>query len=285
MIALFTGFTANSKRSVKNPGTIRFLSIAVGALLLLTSKVAAFEECPPEAAEDLPRVTTTEYGEPLDTPVEFEFQGTKFRIPLGYLVPWPRYAAHKCKLYGCPDKPAEFPPRLRFSFWMPDGRYPERTANFFMKRPCEAGRPRPTDDQYLVSVSVRYFRRPVPDTDAFASYISRLSTRLYKNDLPDRWRIADHLSPSGHPVYVNKIGGGELNLVHYFEDAGDTAVSTKCSTISLSTCESVYWLRAEGLMFVVYYARERVEDRHLIEAKIEALLSQWEVKDPTGNDN
>src|SRR5262245_28845414 len=65
-------------------------------------------------AEDITR--TTFDGIPLEEPIRFRIRGSEYRIPAGYLAPWPTQTVRNV----VSDTDA-----ISFNFWMPDRRYVE----------------------------------------------------------------------------------------------------------------------------------------------------------------
>jgi hypothetical protein len=89
------------------------------------------------AARTETRQTKTHSGIPLDEPISIEVRGVLFRVPAGYLDPWPTGLAQ-----GVTNKRE----RLSVAFWMPDKR------PWF--RPREPGRALPRPDEYIVDLTV-----------------------------------------------------------------------------------------------------------------------------------
>lgn len=92
-------------------------------------------------AEDIRR--TTWEGIPLDEQLQVLFAGKFFRIPWGYVAPWPKPDARKIVTW----------PGLAFNFWLPSRRYVEidhySLAGF---QPKEQGRPPPGPNERVVKV-------------------------------------------------------------------------------------------------------------------------------------
>lgn len=75
-----------------------------------------------------------------------------------------------------------------YAFWMPDLRFLERdTRHMADFRPCEAGRPRPTKEQYVVTFSIisPYLEKPwlSPDSSWTKDFIKRMETWWYKDPI------------------------------------------------------------------------------------------------------
>ena len=88
--------------------------------------------------------TVTNDGIALDETILVRVHGVLFRIPAGYLVPWPKPA-----MRGQVNERDN----LNFNFWMPEPRYVEiDDISIDGSRPAERGRERPGRDAYVVKV-------------------------------------------------------------------------------------------------------------------------------------
>jgi hypothetical protein len=163
------------------------LSLSVGGFS--TSSFSAEQrprsECPDWATPDAPiwqryGWSKTEldaaYAPPFTAMAYFWAHGTWLEFPLGYKNPWPGLAQSwvttdrkkyitflaSPKARRFPPGPIEYTSSLKrswaephFVFWMPSLRYFERnTLEVPSYRPCEAGRPPPTESEYLVGFRV-----------------------------------------------------------------------------------------------------------------------------------
>lgn len=175
--------------------TIKSSSYAIGTFLLLMVSARAERidsSCATYNSPNQPIVDTTGrylkysqkyYGKrvPLDTPSYYWQQGQWFQMPLGFQNPWPNDKAlpfstdrvlyeqllsKRSKNTGFDPETKTYNPDLitdkrfggkRFSFWMPSRRYVERDRRTSVAmRPCEAGRPTPTENEYVVSFQMEW---------------------------------------------------------------------------------------------------------------------------------
>lgn len=167
------------------------IGLHVTLLLTLFAPMASAAEkrCPAWTDEARPIITKThryyskwaeefrDQGLEFSTNSYFWTKGVWFEIPLGYRNPWLHqpYAdvvADKAKYInwlsqstykGYDPKTGAYDKDLIikggidgiFAFWMPSGRYLERDRWISPNlRPCEAGRPRPTSDDYVVHFTI-----------------------------------------------------------------------------------------------------------------------------------
>lgn len=113
-------------------------------------------------------------------------------VPLGYIQPW----AHASKEGALLDKsrvydetPTEPVDRTRpnftgIGFWMPDLRFVERNLKFLAwRKPCEFGRPPPTESNYVVDVAV-YFP---PGGNDFGKSSIPIRLQALRNEIEDRY--------------------------------------------------------------------------------------------------
>ena len=129
--------------------------------------------------------TVTNDGIALDETILVRVHGVLFRIPAGYLVPWPKPA-----MRGQVNERDN----LNFNFWMPEPRYVEiDDISIDGSRPAERGRERPGRDAYVVKVRSL---QPATKLDT-PGYISPEKRFQNFTSLP---------APSSYSFYQEKFG-------------------------------------------------------------------------------
>lgn len=94
-------------------------------------------------------------GTPLGKEYYLNVRGVWMKMPYGYFDPWPNRKLKEA-VPGTPEA-AELPvgTGIDFAFWMPTLRWPERnTMSVPSFRPCEDGRRRPQDGEYVVRAAL-----------------------------------------------------------------------------------------------------------------------------------
>ncbi|MEX0923210.1 MAG: hypothetical protein WDZ84_10575 [Rhodovibrionaceae bacterium] len=148
-----------------------------------------FYDCPENISQHDSRVTATRHGFPLTTPIGLRQEGVEFWIPAGYLYPWPELLLDQYSSEPVDIKTSS----INFAFWMPSGRFPERNPFWFSSySPCEAGRPPPEDDNFVVRVnlmtpsdSLPGYTRPSQSALSHKYHMSQDATRDLETPLKD----------------------------------------------------------------------------------------------------
>lgn len=120
--------------------------VAIAWLTLLCAGSSAYAQASQQRGTDSQTKTRTilNEGVPASATVLVEVNGMKFRIPAGYLSPWP-----------APDMIGKLNtwPSLNFAFWFPEKRWVEKNPAFLGTfRPEETGRPKPGADEFVVRI-------------------------------------------------------------------------------------------------------------------------------------
>jgi hypothetical protein len=262
---------------------------ALTIALLLPGLALARGRCPPETAESLPillrdpsvyEVVPGERGVDFSTPAHYWNRGTWFRMAHGYANPWigppndrlrvdrDRYTEWLAATPLTGFDPAtgmfnealipqveKLPPE--FAFWMPTLRPVERnrrTVPFY--RPCEAGRPRPTWDEYVVAFDIDWPFLPGSEAASGAR----------------RFNIASELRMAGKPVqlqgmrnYEHTLDGPISGFKNYeiYSDDNNLAVMLGCDDFlpldleENPICAGYVWQRSSNLVLFVRFPSDR----------------------------
>ncbi len=269
------------------------LEFAVISILLLflpglSGMAVAEEACPPWATPDASRlergwtwIRNTDgsakkvLGPPFTEEGYYWNRGVWFRIPMGYFNPWPRFPwkhmdlkdykelLADSKSNGFDEVTGEFNKDLivkdgsdtNFSFWMSSRRYVERNKAYVPSfRPCEAGYPKPEEDQYVVQFRILW---PfLPD--------SGLSPPAHV------FRVQEETLQRGELLPLQKVGRIEHTLngpisgrerYHIYSNGEDLAVSIRCtayidSQLPNPLCSGHVWQKSENLILHVIFPSE-----------------------------
>ena len=250
-------------------------------------------------------------GPTFDTPSYFWKMGTWFKLPLGYRNPWPakestpaltriedyKQALAKMPNKGFDPKTGRYNPDLQkrtgidgiFAFWMPSKRYVERNRyNVTGLRPCEAGRPRPTDRDYVVEFQITWPFLPGSESAG--------ATRVFRA-AQERLGEGDRLFGQGGITYEHSLDGPISGSRDYFiyDDDGDLAVKMTCWTLQgiqmapEPTCSGHIWQRSSDLVLYAMFPADKGQVgvdqlwREPVMAAI-GLAKQWRWQGP-GNSN
>lgn len=292
---------------------LAFLCVAAVGSFHANQANAVEEDCPAWALPDAPllengyqyrsRVT----GEPVNPGPPFTEKayywtgGVWFEMPLGYRNPWPvipslftdkdeyrGLLASFSLVTGFDPNTGEFNPALlkrerdelsKFAFWMPSLRYVERDRAPTLTRPCEAGRPPPTEAEYTVSFSIQWPFLP----DSADSPPAR------------RFKLAQERLDNGQPLTGQYFAEPKYNLdrrvsgeqdYFIYRDDGDLAAGFHCTERSGNEpglqplCAGYVWQRSKDLILSVSFPIDRGQGgtqelwREPVEAAI-GLAEQW----------
>jgi len=257
--------------------------------VVLPGLALARGRCPPEIADSLPillrdpsvsEVVPEERGVDFSTPAHYWNMGTWFRMAHGYANPWigppndrsrvdrDRYTEWLAATSSKGFDPATgklnealIPPvetlRAEFAFWMPTLRPVQRdrwTVPFY--RPREAGRPRPTWDEYVVAFDMDW---PfLPGSEAASG--------------PNRFNIASELRLAGKPVqlqgmrnYEHTLDGPVSGFKDYeiYSDDNNLAVMLGCDDFlpldleENPICAGDVWQRSSDLVLFERFPSDR----------------------------
>jgi hypothetical protein len=296
--------------------------VAKAALLLIfvfqTGFAGATDAiCPRWASEDLPKLDHSfDYidsnghfvgqGPSFETKSHYWQRGVWFEMPFGYRNPWllPEFAriATNKRLYsewlgssgkGFDPKTEQFNPQLisnngidgLFAFWMPDGRYVERnrwkTAHF---RPCEAGRPTPNQNEYVVVFQIEW-----PFLPGSKSSKPARRFRNAERDLLEKGRIWSQEASRAEHSLNGPISG--KNDYHIYSDDGDLVAMFFCTELwngkpaPNPTCAGHIWQQSMDLILYLQFPSDQGQRGHEelwrepVSTAI-SLSSEWKVDDP-----
>jgi hypothetical protein len=252
---------------------------------------AAEPACPDWAAADKPILEQSYLfrgyvdGEPkipgprLDAPSWYWKQGVWFKMPFGYQNPWPkqsyalavtdkqRYMATLSTMNykGFDPKTETYDPELvtgegidgQFAFSMPGLRYVERDQWYSPAfRPCEAGRPASSENDYVVRFHIDW-----PFLPGFEdSYLSR-RFRFAAEDLKNTGRVSEQEMKSAEHSRNGPISGSkEYNI---YDDDGDLAVMLRCTAFVGKSaplnpgCNGWIWQRSSQLSIFLAFPADQ----------------------------
>lgn len=234
--------------------------------------------CSADMSEDGSIVTEDWRGIPLSREYWFNPHGVWFRVPLGYLVPWPGDEYERLLRLRSPDNPDPpglgLPTLIHFSFWMPDLRRPEHNRSDFVLsfRPCESGRPAPTEEQYVGGGTLKWPWLPGSTEPYFTPPDVRFE-RMQRNG--EVQAVDDAGAPEGlSRVLVRGTG------IRFFYSNYDVKVRSlfRCRVVnSVYICTGDVWWPDEYLGISIYFPRSQLGDWQSIADGARELVSEWRV--------
>ncbi len=291
--------------------TLAFFLVSVFAI---SSSYAARKTCPPWAAEDRevidrPFIDIAPDGRRTGDYPSFSKNtyywkmGVWFEMPLGYRNPWPLeewantitnkedYIAWLSgSIYkGYNPATGAFDPSLiqrsgidgNFAFWMPSLRWVERNRWFTPQfRPCEAGRPRPTEDNYSVFFGIEWPFIQGSEASQFARPFLNA-----KKELQETGRLLSQ----NHKNFEHNLNGpiSGLKNYHVYSDDGDLAIKLHCAELWGPTkrapnpaCAGRVWQRSSDLILHIRFPadqgqRENVERWRVPVMQAINLVKSW----------
>jgi hypothetical protein len=139
---------------------IVFFLIAPSSIVLGAKYSGPPKICAPSASTTLPIVEQDSHGIPLAQEYFVPSRGIWFKVPFGYLDPWPSALAESLiRKYQPGVTVLEFPEKTSVSvaFWMPSLRWPEHDRSSVPSfRPCEQGRPVPASSEFIVEARISW---------------------------------------------------------------------------------------------------------------------------------
>jgi hypothetical protein len=137
------------------------------------SKAQPYRDCPPGTSPNAKTVTETWHGAPLDRKIHLNPKDVWFKLPLGYINPWPNREAERLLRQRTPQNP-QVPglaqaTGVSFAFWMPSLRWPERDRlSVPSYRPCEDGRTI-SASEFIVEAEIEWPWLPEPEAQGFVT--------------------------------------------------------------------------------------------------------------------
>jgi hypothetical protein len=227
------------------------------------------EECSSLTAENLPRITHTRRGLPLNKTMKIRLEGEIFEIPIGYLYPWPTEDTLEKEIY---DSKTE---SIKFRFWMPDLRYPERDSwkvAFFHF--CEPGRKRPAKNEYVIKTYINF-----PFTEPFEGYATpkKQFQNITAPPYEDKYLFDQKYGLLHYRLKQQKYGGDG-----YFYEDHNFQVNFDCTpgyvNLPNPLCKSdVYFSKEKLGFFIMFSVRDLPKWRENVMAA-HTLIHQWHVE-------
>lgn len=293
-------------------------TLILGLLIFLPSGQAhsAEDRCPPETAESMPillrepTIYDDLYDQPLgvdfSTPAYYWDMGTWFRMNFGFFNPWAGRPVDRIMidrdlytewlasnpLLGYDPATGQYDATLippvdtlhsQFAFWMPTLRPVERDRwTSVHLRPCEAGRPRPTWDDYVVAFYIDWPFQPGSEAAWSARPFIVAEERLSKGQ---RLRL------QGHRNSEHSLDGPITGTQYYyvFSDDGDLAVHLSCNAFLPADieknpiCAGYVWQRSLDLALFIKFPSDRGQlgrDERWREPVMAAisLITSWRIE-------
>jgi len=208
--------------------------------------------CPEWIREDQPRKTQFHYLRAFDTPVLINHLGTLYRLPAAYMNTWPTPKGLDI-LADTKRVDVTETRRFNFAFWMPSGRYVERDRwSVPWRRPCEAGRPPPRPDEFVVEaaltrLSVHSELGPVTPSVKFSNRVTKSigGVKAYTRE-PIYYLVRyTHLTSPKHDIVYRHVPETEPQV--FF------ACTSKAWAAPNPSCRGdVYFANAGHVLFVVF---------------------------------
>jgi hypothetical protein len=264
-------FLLLGKTAVKMLFSVRLFSAICRSPTLILSVLflLSFEFCAAAAPNQVR--TMTHGGVPLDEPIEIRVGKVTFRVPAGYLAPWPtREMRNRVNEWRS----------LSFGFWMPDKRY-LRTDPFFIAgfRPKEPGIGAPPINAHVVQV--RQLQPVVLNDPSYVSpekafrnltSIAGLASYSFKEEkfgLVRFWQHDwSHPQPEPFTDYRHLQGADPEVLLHCVPTSGEPM---------FPGCHGYIYFVAEGFGFSINFARAHLSEWHEIVIAVRDLFNSWKL--------
>ena len=261
------------------------------SIFLASASQADEGQCPPWINEDQNIVEKTYrylrfsdrqpsgVGLELSIPSYFWERGVWFEMPFGYRNPWihlphaeevtdkVKYTQWlgKSTYKGYDTETGQFDAGLitkggidgLFAFWMPSLRYVERNRwNVPHYRPCEAGRPRPSDDEYVVTFNIEWPFLPDSESSPPARRFRIAAERLAKGE---------PLTGQHSPIQEHNLDEEITGTKDYFiySDDGNLVAQLYCverrggKPAPNPGCAGHVWERSSDLILYIRFPADR----------------------------
>ena len=233
--------------------------------------------CPQNISVHNPRKTHDWRGVSLTREYWFNPLGVWFKVPFAYLTNWPSRLSEPLLRQRTPDNPSPPgttpPPFLRFSFWMPDLRWPEHNRfNVPSFRPCEDGRQPPGEDEYVVQATLEWPWLPDPEANGFILPSTKLANgqKVGTNILDPEAEAPEglirlRLSHTERPAFYTKPGVSPQGIFN--------------CTINLVNhgCSGDFWWPEENLGMHLFFPYANIDEWQIIADNARTLLKRWHV--------
>lgn len=261
------------------------------AFVVPVQSLAEDQDCPIWATKDAPvlqskfqgyltaRNEFADLGPRLDAVENLWFTGTWLSVPSGYLSPWsvnsydvPRSKAERLEVVarnpartGLNLKTQEFdasllakgPESAWFSFWMPSMRYVERNMRLGVNlRPCEAGRPPPSKDDYVVQFTLLWANKSGAQSTLAVQKLLRIEEHLMKTGKVFLQDLASREHTLNGPI-------SGLRNYDIFSSSAELTLDLNCSPFLGSDlspnplCHGVVWYKPSGLVVRIRFPSDQ----------------------------
>ena len=239
---------------------------------LYTPSATAAPACPPSISPGQPITIISPDGVKLTELITLKTSDRMYRIPFGYLSPWPmpQVLGHtiQTNTFG-------------IAFWMPSLRYPERDVVLIAeKRFCESGRPSPGPENFVIKV--RFSPLPMgmydvpPGTHGEITPLRRFQNQTRGSDV---WpKVSEMSIQNGLLKYEPKI---DRPIRMYFRHVpgSDTEILLSCShpdqRVLNPLCDGYFYHPVSGLYFSMTFPRDVLPSWKLMVKATRDLLSRW----------
>ena len=234
--------------------------------------------CSADMSEGGSIVTEDWRGIPLSREYWFNPHGVWFRVPFGYLFLWPGDEYERLLRLRSPDNPDPpglgLPTLFHFSFWMPDLRWPEHNGSYFARsfRPCESGRPAPTEEQY-VAVGILKWPWLSGSTEPYFMPPDVRFERMQRNG--EVQAIDDAGAPEGLSRVV--VRGTKIRFFYSNRDVKIRSLFRCRVTDTVYRCIGDVWWPDENLGISINFPRSQLGDWQSIADGARELVSEWRV--------
>jgi hypothetical protein len=254
-----------------------WLSLAAGIVLAgaTISQAEPYRDCPPSISPGMQTVTKTWHGAPLDREYYLNPKGIWFKLPFGYLNPWPDRDAERLLRQRTPQNPRV--PGLgdatgvTFAFWMPSLRGPERDRFSVPSfRPCESGR-EISHSEFVVEAEVEWPWLPSPEKHGFITPEMR-----YENGV----RYLGLRKEKEEYGLIRLVGSKELGSIFYnTKPEAKMQLNLRCSPDidepPNPSCDGNVWWPEEKLGLWVYFSKQDLPKWQEIITATRALAYRW----------
>ncbi len=275
---------SRASASARALGPARLYGLAL-LLCLGTSGAKAEGECPPFISPDKPIVTQDWRGVPLAREYYLTARGVWFKLPFGYMNPWPDSLSEPILRQRSPDMPDQSgleKTAVAFAFWMPSLRWPERNRfNVWSYWPCENGRPPPGEGEYIVVATIEWPWLPNPEA---AGYV--LPDQQFENRTGYGSARGDYNVTSEHDLLRLEAHDGKL--LFYHSEPGDVprlflTCTPPASPPGNPLCDGRAWWTEERLGLYLRFRRGDIADWRRIADAARTLALRWRARAQGGS--
>lgn len=244
---------------------------------LATSGAKAEGECLPGISPDKPIVTQDWRGVPLAREYYLTSRGVWFKVPFGYINPWPNRDFEPVLRQRSPDMQDQSgleKTAVSFAFWMPSLRWPEQDRlSMPLYRPCENGRPPPGEGEHIVEGIIEWPWLPNPEA---AGYI--LPDQQFENRTGYSAGQYQYDVTYEHGLQRIEWGGGKL-LFYRSEPNDVPRIFFRCTPPAgpqgNPLCDGRVWWPDDRLGLYLRFPRGDIGDWRRIAGAARTLALRW----------